>query len=189
MFHPLFKQFACRMKRLESFESWKRDDICRTELADAGFVYYGKLSVVLCFTYLLTCFFLTFNLPFLPDVDNKVICYQCGCIVNDWFENADPWLIHAQSSPFCFHLYIKSGQAFIDSAREGREPFIEQPVLFAPNADRYTCKICFENEISTVFCPCNHAIACYECSAELTDENCPWFRRKLCDVIRFRFFD
>ncbi|XP_015795589.1 death-associated inhibitor of apoptosis 1-like [Tetranychus urticae] len=163
MFHPLFKQFACRMKRLESFESWKRDDICRTELADAGFVYY--------------------------DVDNKVICYQCGCIVNDWFENADPWLIHAQSSPFCFHLYIKSGQAFIDSAREGREPFIEQPVLFAPNADRYTCKICFENEISTVFCPCNHAIACYECSAELTDENCPWFRRKLCDVIRFRFFD
>ena len=43
--------------------------------------------------------------------------------------------------------------------------------------DQRTCRVCMDNPISAVFCPCGHHIACYECAVRVP--RCPLCRDEI----------
>ena len=43
--------------------------------------------------------------------------------------------------------------------------------------DQRTCRVCMDNPISAVFCPCGHHIACYECAVRVP--RCPLCREEI----------
>eukprot|EP00455_Lapot_gusevi_P035045 TRINITY_DN3877_c0_g1_i6.p1 TRINITY_DN3877_c0_g1~~TRINITY_DN3877_c0_g1_i6.p1 ORF type:complete len:383 (+),score=52.67 TRINITY_DN3877_c0_g1_i6:100-1248(+) len=48
--------------------------------------------------------------------------------------------------------------------------------------DRYTCKICYENEIDTCLMNCGHLCVCNECAGDLSE--CPLCRKPIQKVVR-----
>ncbi|XP_061416862.1 tumor susceptibility gene 101 protein-like [Lethenteron reissneri] len=48
--------------------------------------------------------------------------------------------------------------------------------------DRHTCKVCMDNEVSVVFVPCGHLVACQECASSLA--NCPICRAAVREAVR-----
>ena len=65
-----------------------------------------------------------------------------------------------------------------------------QVVLDIPHAmveDNQLCVICSTNKIDTVFYPCGHKSACYECSLIIKKNykmECPMCRQPIKDLIR-----
>nr|UZS93136.1 X-linked inhibitor of apoptosis [Strongylocentrotus intermedius] len=47
--------------------------------------------------------------------------------------------------------------------------------------DKQLCKICLDNELSTVFLPCKHLATCSECAARVTE--CPMCRQPIVDSL------
>ncbi|XP_041461917.1 baculoviral IAP repeat-containing protein 3-like isoform X1 [Lytechinus variegatus] len=47
--------------------------------------------------------------------------------------------------------------------------------------DKQLCKICLDNELSTVFLPCKHLATCSECAARVTE--CPMCRQPIIDSL------
>nr|XP_032837245.1 tumor susceptibility gene 101 protein-like [Petromyzon marinus] len=48
--------------------------------------------------------------------------------------------------------------------------------------DRHTCKVCMDNEVSVVFVPCGHLVACQECASSLAI--CPICRAAVREAVR-----
>ena len=138
--------------RLETFKNWPCSDIITPdELADAGFFYTGMYD--------------------------HARCFQCTGTIGNWESGDNAWAAHAIYFPKCPFLYLHRGKLFVESIASTTEkvpPLSEAEKPYSsPNTNRYTCKICYENEITVTFTPCDHAVCCSTCTAKLPTAKCP----------------
>lgn len=162
--HPQNTAMRSESARFASFKNWPISEIISPkELAEAGFYYTG--------------------------VYDHARCFHCNGTLSGWELNDNVWGNHAYYFPRCHFLYLKRGQVFVDNVKSPNQqttPLTELPV---PSSDlsRYTCKICMCNEIGTVFAPCDHAIACVDCSIQLS--KCPLCNNDISNVCRLKMIN
>lgn len=109
---PIYKNYFSLEDRLDSFK--KREKETETEqlevvrpmpkakkLAEAGFYHY--------------LFY------------DHVICFYCGGGLNNWKENADPWIEHARWYPNCYFVLLSRGQNFINKVRKNEQSVRQTP--------------------------------------------------------------
>lgn len=162
-YKPAHKEMRSFDARLSTFVSWPITNIAQPiALAEAGFLFTGKAD--------------------------HVKCYYCDLTVRDWEDKENPWVVHSYFSPKCNYLYIKRGQLFVDSVKK---PSQILPISSAPeptkDEGRYTCKICMEKEIGTVFVPCDHSVACVDCTVQI--EQCPICKSEISHIVRMKMID
>ncbi|XP_037979006.1 E3 ubiquitin-protein ligase XIAP isoform X4 [Motacilla alba alba] len=160
--HPRNPSMAKYGKRLQTFLSWIYP-VDKERLAEAGFYSIGK--------------------------GDHVVCFHCGGGLQEWKENEDPWDQHAKWFPGCRFLSNEKGIEFInnvhlkdgcrDSTTEATEGTIIPKDLSTEEKlrrlqEEKLCKICMAKDVSVVFIPCGHLVACKEC-AQLLNE-CPLCR-------------
>lgn len=82
----------CYDDRLKSFDDADWPTICPLStpetLSEAGFYYYGS--------------------------EDKVACYHCGIGLYHFEPDDEPWICHAQCSPYCSFLHENKPIAFIE---------------------------------------------------------------------------
>ncbi|XP_005104133.1 uncharacterized protein LOC101860034 [Aplysia californica] len=89
---PKRYEYALKVARLRSFESWPRGHhLTKEELADAGFYFAGY--------------------------GDCARCYYCGGGLRNWEVNDNVWVEHARWFPKCAFLRQTKGQAFIDAVK------------------------------------------------------------------------
>ncbi|ELT94059.1 hypothetical protein CAPTEDRAFT_139403, partial [Capitella teleta] len=44
---------------------------------------------------------------------DKIECFFCGCLVQDWKPRDEPWTEHAKRSPHCSFVRLHKGDAFV----------------------------------------------------------------------------
>ncbi|NXV28168.1 BIR7B protein, partial [Rissa tridactyla] len=152
---PEYPEMVTEEMRLSTFRNWPRyTDMRPEQLARAGFFYTGQ--------------------------DDVVRCFYCDGGVRNWSFSDDPWREHAKWYPGCEFLLRSRGREFISSfglffsffgKDESRMSTEEQ--LRRLQEERM-CKVCMDRDVSVVFVPCGHLVACGECALNL----------RLCPVCR-----
>lgn len=168
--HP---DYSAYNNRLESFVNWpisvrQRPD----ELADAGFFYIGT--------------------------GDRVKCFACGGGLKDWQIDDIPWDEHALwYGDECMYVKHSRGEDFVKRIKEryelkkqqnnilvtSTEPVVNDAVFVANN--NQFCKICYVNDVDTIFMPCMHVVACGNCAFMLKD--CPMCRKPISKRQRIYF--
>ncbi|XP_039573437.1 E3 ubiquitin-protein ligase XIAP isoform X4 [Passer montanus] len=166
--HPRNPSMAKYEKRLQTFLSWIYP-VDKEQLAEAGFYSIGN--------------------------GDHVVCFHCGGGLQEWKENEDPWDQHAKWFPGCRFVSNEKGIEFInnvhlkdgyrDSTTEAAEGTIIPKDLSTEEKlrrlqEEKLCKICMAKDVSVVFIPCGHLVACKEC-AQLLNE-CPVCRRDIMKI-------
>lgn len=154
--HP---EYDIEAKRLETFEDWPKIMKQKPEdLSDAGFFYTKR--------------------------GDRVKCFSCGGGLKDWEFDDDPWEQHAIWYKDCEYVALVKGQEFIRKCLESniREQSQSEPSKANTKPtlalseeitdDTRLCKICYMNEIDTVFLSCGHVTACAKCASSLKN-TCP----------------
>lgn len=172
---PYYSQYSAEVTRLNSFKTWSKDMTQKpADMADAGF-FYTKQS-------------------------DKVICYFCGGGMKDWSPDDIPWEEHARFFQSCPYVLIIKGEEFIheivsgkvkSSERCGLSGSVKNVCVEEPGEKikfrNLICKICFENDLDSVFIPCGHAVACGKCSLSLNNNTCPICRKVYLKSIKIYF--
>ncbi|NXL27181.1 BIR7B protein, partial [Glaucidium brasilianum] len=146
---PEYPEMVTEEMRLSTFQSWPQyTDMNPEQLARAGFFYTGQGDVVRCF--------------------------YCDGGVRNWSFGDDPWREHAKWYPGCEFLLRSRGREFVSSfglyfffffgKDESRMSTEEQ--LRRLQEERM-CKVCMDRDVSVVFVPCGHLVACGECALNL----------------------
>ena len=159
--HPAMRSIT---ERVNSFRGWPAEEvITANELAEAGFFYTG--------------------------IFDHARCYHCNLTLDQWESGDNAWVCHAYYSPACPYVYLKRGRAFSTGIHTPTDLVLPPNDIPEPSKDidRYTCKICMEKEIGTVFAPCDHAVSCISCTLEI--EKCPICNLNLTHVIRLKMID
>nr|XP_054497160.1 E3 ubiquitin-protein ligase XIAP isoform X4 [Agelaius phoeniceus] len=166
--HPRNPSMAKYGKRLQTFLSWIYP-VDKEQLAEAGFYSTGN--------------------------GDHVVCFHCGGGLQEWKENEDPWDQHAKWFPGCRFVRNEKGIEFInnvhlkdgcrDSTTEAAERTIIPKDLSTEEKlrrlqEEKLCKICMDKDVSVVFIPCGHLVACKEC-AQLLNE-CPLCRKDIMKI-------
>lgn len=114
---------------------------------------------------------------------DSVTCYVCSAGLKDWDEGDDPFYFHARFFGECEFVRLMKGKEFIKNAREkiqtrhdasAAEPKASASALPSNsdkkicNDDKFSCVICFENQIEAVFLPCRHVLTCMKCAVNLS---------------------
>lgn len=163
-FQPVNLQFRSLRARLESFSNWPiHDTISPEELAEAGFFY--------------------------TRIYDHTRCFNCNGTISNWERGDNAWAVHAYYFPRCSYLYLKRGQMFVDninSPKDTASPLTEVPQA-SDDKDRYTCKICLDKEIGTVFAPCDHAISCTDCASQI--DACPVCKSTITHICRLKYIN
>lgn len=176
-------EYAIEAKRLESYEDWPLTMKQRPQqLSDAGFFYIGK--------------------------GDRVTCFSCGGGLKDWEEMDDPWEQHGMWYGNCEYVKLMKGEEFINEMAKKREAMLQgnsttnetvmeksAPVLPVKSCsdlssdnnltDTKWCKICYANELNTIFLPCGHVIACAKCASSV--DKCPACRKPFSQLQRIYF--
>ena len=63
-----------------------------------------------------------------------------------------------------------------------KNPPVEEPPTKKHRVDEQSCKICYQDEIDTVFVPCGHVVACSTCAERIQDKPCPIYKSGVCFV-------
>ena len=80
-----------QLARLKSFERSPKVFHAKKEMfVEAGFYYTGH--------------------------SDHVRCFYCNGALKNWIPKDDPWLEHAKFFPFCTHMILTKGDAFIRNA-------------------------------------------------------------------------
>ncbi|NXM92116.1 BIR7B protein, partial [Oenanthe oenanthe] len=148
---PEYPEMVTEEMRLSTFESWPQNSSMHPEqLARAGFFYTGQGDVVRCF--------------------------YCDGGVRSWSFGDDPWREHAKWYPECEFLLHSRGREFISSVQATFSTTLLAPVngsqlsteeeLHRLQKERM-CKVCMDKDVSVVFVPCGHLVACAECALNL----------------------
>ncbi|NXW64058.1 BIR7B protein, partial [Eurystomus gularis] len=151
---PRHPEMETEEMRLSTFQNWPQyTDMCPEQLARAGFFYTGQIDIVRCF--------------------------HCDGGVRSWSFGDDPWREHAKWYPGCEFLLQSRGRAFVNRVQDlgfffffGKDTtqMSTEQQLQRLQEERI-CKVCMEKDVSVVFVPCGHLIACRECALGLKD--CP----------------
>ena len=115
---------------------------------------------------------------------DAVTCYHCSGSIANWAKGDDPWEYHAHCYPTCTYVYLKRGKNFIDLQRNGVHsvgPY-QPPRQAAEGEMRFECKVCMMNELEVVFKPCEHLVACSECTFKL--QTCLFCKKMIKDVVK-----
>ncbi|NXH18647.1 BIR7B protein, partial [Bucco capensis] len=164
---PEYPDMVSEEMRLSTFQNWPQYTGMHPEqLAGAGFFYTGRGDVVRCF--------------------------HCDGGVRDWSFGDDPWREHAKWYPECEFVLRSRGREFISSVQESFSTTLLSPVglcFFSLGKDESgmsteeqlrrlqeerMCKVCMDRNVSVVFVPCGHLVACGECA----------FNLRLCPICR-----
>ncbi|KAM4886375.1 E3 ubiquitin-protein ligase XIAP isoform 3-T10 [Sylvia borin] len=166
--HPRNPSMAKYGKRLQTFLSWIYP-VDKEQLAEAGFYSVGN--------------------------GDHVVCFHCGGGLQDWKENEDPWDQHAKWFPGCRFVTKEKGIEFInnvhlrDGCRDSTTEAAEGTVLpkdisteekLRRLQEEKLCKICMAKDVSVVFIPCGHLVACKECAQFLNE--CPLCRSDIMKI-------
>ncbi|KAF1586252.1 Baculoviral IAP repeat-containing protein 7-B, partial [Eudyptes moseleyi] len=145
---PEYPEMVTEEMRLSTFQNWPQyTDTHPEHLARAGFFYTGQ--------------------------DDVVRCFYCDGGVRNWSFGDDPWREHAKWYPGCEFLLRSRGREFVSSfglfffffgEDESRMSTEEQ--LRRLQEERM-CKVCMDRDVSVVFVPCGHLVACGECALNL----------------------
>jgi len=82
-------------KRFATFASWPENGVPHPKrMAEAGFYYHG--------------------------MDTCVTCFYCGCHLENWRIDSDPWLEHAARNPSCLYIRLQKPLDWVESAYRRR---------------------------------------------------------------------
>lgn len=85
---PLHPEFSVLSARQRTFKTWPVDCPARPDvLSECGFIYEGT--------------------------KDRVKCYHCSIVIEEWTEYMDPWETHALKFGFCAHVRQCKGDDFI----------------------------------------------------------------------------
>ncbi|NWQ59831.1 BIR7B protein, partial [Neopipo cinnamomea] len=154
---PEYPEMVTEEMRLSTFENWLQNSVIDPEqLARAGFFYTGKYPGEM---------FLTLRRG------DLVRCFYCDGGVRSWSFGDDPWREHAKWYPDCeninslgFFLFLFFFFFFFSGKDESQLSTEEQ--LRRLQEERM-CKVCLDRDVSVVFVPCGHLVACGECAINL----------------------
>ncbi|KFV89347.1 Baculoviral IAP repeat-containing protein 7-B [Fulmarus glacialis] len=145
---PEYPEMVTEEVRLSTFRNWPQyTDMHPEQLARAGFFYTGQGDVVRCF--------------------------YCDGGVRNWSFGDDPWREHAKWYPGCEFLLRSRGRDFVsiwafffsffgkDESRMSTEEQLRRL------QEERMCKVCMDRDVSVVFVPCGHLVACGECALNL----------------------
>ncbi|NXG48799.1 BIR7B protein, partial [Psilopogon haemacephalus] len=158
---PEYPEMAREEMRLSTFQNWPQyTDVPPEQLARAGFYYTGQGDVVRCF--------------------------HCDGGVRSWSFGDDPWREHAKWYPDCEFLLQARGSEYVNSVQDSFSTVATLSLGFFPpplfGKDEYRmsteeqlrrlqeermCKVCMDRDVSVVFVPCGHLVACGECALNL----------------------
>ncbi|XP_053207263.1 baculoviral IAP repeat-containing protein 7-B-like [Panonychus citri] len=150
------EKYRTPQERMESYVNWPKPELDIKKLVDAGFFYRG--------------------------VRDLVSCFHCGLNVHEWQPDDDPLIEHLKYNSKCDYLYVKCGTMFLAKTcydLKGELPLAE---LSRTEINRYNCKVCKEMEVGCIFYPCEHAVACTNCTVKLS--KCPICDRLIRKVLR-----
>uniref|UniRef100_A0A8C3MAR8 RING-type E3 ubiquitin transferase n=1 Tax=Geospiza parvula TaxID=87175 RepID=A0A8C3MAR8_GEOPR len=182
---PEYPEMVTEEMRLSTFENWPQNSSMHPEqLARAGFFYTGRGDVVRCF--------------------------YCDGGVRSWSLGDDPWREHAKWYPECEFLLHSRGREFVNSVQAtfsgtllapvSHEHFVcsglglvDGKVLNTESQlsteeqlrrlqEERMCKVCMDRDVSVVFVPCGHLVACEECALNL--RLCPICRAAIRGTVR-----
>lgn len=166
--HPQYQQYDDRVRTYGGFP--ESTGQVPEYLAEAGF-FYSKM-------------------------DDLVICFYCGKGLKDWEPVDDPWEEHAKWHQACLFLDMAKGRKYIRSVRYPTSPAPKEPPTSEnENKEKETtkpdipeflvCKICCQQEITTMVLPCGHLISCRECAEQL--KKCGVCRKRIQYRVRAYF--
>ncbi|NXE88735.1 BIR7B protein, partial [Menura novaehollandiae] len=148
---PEYPEMVTEEMRLSTFENWPQNsDMHPEQLARAGFFYTGQGDVVRCF--------------------------YCDGGVRSWSFGDDPWREHAKWYPECEFLLQSRGREFVSSVQATFSTTVLAPVNDSQLSteeqlrrlqEERMCKVCMDKDVSVVFVPCGHLVACGECALSL----------------------
>ncbi|NXP55153.1 BIR7B protein, partial [Heliornis fulica] len=147
---PAYPELETEEMRLSTFQNWPQyTNVHPEQLARAGFFYVGQ--------------------------DDVVRCFYCDGGVRNWSSGHDPWREHAKWYPRCEFLLQARGRDFVSSTQDlgffsfsGKDDsrMSTEEKLRRLQEERM-CKVCMDRDVSVVFVPCGHLIACGECALNL----------------------
>ncbi|NXK55194.1 BIR7B protein, partial [Chauna torquata] len=145
---PEYPEMVTEEMRLSTFQNWPRYTEMRPEqLARAGFFYTGQ--------------------------GDAVRCFYCDGGMSNWVFGDDPWREHAKWYPRCEFLLRSRGREFVSSVQESfASPLLPELPLSTEEQlrrlqEERMCKVCMDRDVSVVFVPCGHLVACGECALNL----------------------
>ncbi|NXX34431.1 BIR7B protein, partial [Nicator chloris] len=145
---PEYPEMVTEEMRLSTFENWPQNSNMHPEqLARAGFFYTGQGDVVRCF--------------------------YCDGGVRSWSFGDDPWREHAKWYPECEFLLHSRGREFVSSVQATFSTTLLAPSQLSTEEqlrrlqEERMCKVCMDKDVSVVFVPCGHLVACEECALNL----------------------
>ncbi|KAF1448909.1 Baculoviral IAP repeat-containing protein 7-B, partial [Spheniscus demersus] len=145
---PEYPEMVTEEMRLSTFQNWPQyTDTHPEQLARAGFFYTGQ--------------------------DDVVRCFYCDGGVRNWSFGDDPWREHAKWYPGCEFLLRSRGREFVSSVQESFSSTLISPSRMSTEEqlrrlqEERMCKVCMDRDVSVVFVPCGHLVACGECALNL----------------------
>ncbi|NWU40574.1 BIR7B protein, partial [Hylia prasina] len=145
---PEYPEMVTEEMRLSTFENWPQSSNMHPEqLARAGFFYTGQGDVVRCF--------------------------YCDGGVRSWSLGDDPWREHAKWYPECEFLLHSRGREFVSSVQATFSTTLLAPSQLSTEEqlrrlqEERMCKVCMDKDVSVVFVPCGHLVACEDCALNL----------------------
>ncbi|NXE52735.1 BIR7B protein, partial [Casuarius casuarius] len=145
---PEYPEMGTEEMRLSTFQSWPQyTEVHPEQLARAGFFYTGQGDMVRCF--------------------------YCDGSVRNWEFGDDPWREHAKWYPRCEFLLRSRGREFVSGVQESFFSTLVSPTPLSTEEqlrrlqEERMCKVCMDRDVSVVFVPCGHLVACAECAPNL----------------------
>ncbi|NWU91475.1 BIR7B protein, partial [Upupa epops] len=158
-----YPEMVTEEMRLFTFQNWPRyTDTNPEQLARAGLFYTGQGDFVRCF--------------------------HCGGGMMNWLLGDDPWREHAKWYPDCEFLLQSRGREFVNSVRASLSSTQLPPSRMSTEEQlrrlqqERMCKVCMDRDVSVVFVPCGHLVACGACALNL--RSCPICRAVIRESVR-----
>ncbi|NXC29572.1 BIR7B protein, partial [Campylorhamphus procurvoides] len=173
-YEPKHPAMITEEMRLSTFQNWPNSNVHPEQLARAGFFYTGRGDVVRCF--------------------------YCDGGLRSWSFADDPWLEHAAWHPWCQFLLQSKGREFVTNVQRTSSATLLAPFglfffFFGKDESELSteerlrrlqeekmCKVCLDRDVSVVFVPCGHLVACRQCARNL--RLCPICRAVIQERVR-----
>lgn len=188
---PIHASYETPYSRYLSFSDWPdKKSPSKHTLVEAGFFYYGKEDKTMCF-------FCGGGLRSWQSNDDP---WEQHAL---WFQHC-PFILFAKGPKFIefvakTHLTVPQPPlASPESSPEGSvttDDLTEElrnidllgnelgTPIDLPDIEEFNlCKICFMNDIASVFIPCGHQLSCYKCAVQVP--KCPVCRAHVHNVLR-----
>ncbi|NWS37149.1 BIR7B protein, partial [Probosciger aterrimus] len=106
---------------------------------------------------------------FYPGQGDALKCFYCNGSVRNWTSRSDPWREHAKWFPECEFLLRARGRDFINYIQESSKASstLSTEEQLRCLKEEKMCKVCLDKDVSVVFVPCGHLVACRECALSL----------------------